>query len=107
VAQVKKEGEGVKLGGGRTRVDIGGLVVLSPKPLARFSGLGLKTIGGQVYGFVPQNLGGGSEEEQTAHGGIEEFASRRISQEGRGGYRMKITSIGPYALGLCGSTQNI
>jgi hypothetical protein len=77
------------------------------KRLARFGGLGLKTIGGQVYRFVPQNSGGGSEEEQMAHGGIEEFASRRISQEGCGGCRMKITSVGPYALGLCGSTQNI
>jgi hypothetical protein len=44
----------------------GGLVVWASKPS-----------GGRVYGFVPQNLGGGSEEEQTARGGIEEFASRR------------------------------
>ena len=43
----------------------------------RFGGLGLKTIGGQFHGFGPQNSGGGSEEERTARGGIEEFASRR------------------------------
>ena len=43
----------------------------------RFGGLGLKTIGGQFNGFGPQNPGGGSKEEQTAHGGIEEFAPRR------------------------------
>ena len=43
----------------------------------RFGGLGLKTIGGQFHGFGPQNPGGGSEEEQTARGGIEEIASRR------------------------------
>ena len=30
-----------------------------------------------VYGFGRQNLGGGSEEGWTAHGGIGEFASRR------------------------------
>ena len=43
----------------------------------RFGGLGLKTIGGRFQGFGPQNPGGGSEEEQTTRGGIEEFASRR------------------------------
>jgi hypothetical protein len=77
VGQVKKEGEGVKIGGGRTRVDIGGLVVSSSKPLARFGGLGLKIIGYRFCGFGPQNSGGGSEEERTSRGGIEEFASRR------------------------------
>jgi hypothetical protein len=73
---VKKEDEGVKLSRGRTRVNIGGLVVSSSKPSARFCGLGLKTIGGRVYGFGPQNPGEGSEEERTARGGIKEFASR-------------------------------
>ena len=43
----------------------------------RFGGLGLKTIGGRFRGFGPLNPGGGSEEERTACGGIEEFASRR------------------------------
>jgi hypothetical protein len=43
----------------------------------RFGGLGLKTISGRFHGFGPQNPGGGSEEERTARGGIEEFASRR------------------------------
>jgi hypothetical protein len=38
---------------------------------------GLKTIGGQVYGFRPQNPGGGFEEEWTAHDGIEEFVLRQ------------------------------
>jgi hypothetical protein len=42
----------------------------------RFGGLGLKTICGRVCGFGPQNPSGGSEEEQTARDGIEEFASR-------------------------------
>jgi hypothetical protein len=42
-----------------------------------FGGLGLKTIGGRFRGFRPQNPSGGSEEEQTTRGGIEEFASRR------------------------------
>jgi hypothetical protein len=36
-----------------------------------------KLSGGRVYGFEPQNLGGGSEEEQMTCGGIEKFASRR------------------------------
>jgi hypothetical protein len=31
----------------------------------------------RVYGFGPQNPGGGSEEKQTARGGIEKFALRR------------------------------
>jgi hypothetical protein len=43
----------------------------------RFDGLGLKTIGGRFHGFGPQNLGGGSEEERTARGSIEEFVLRR------------------------------
>jgi hypothetical protein len=46
VDEVKKEGKGVKFGGGRTHVDIRGLVVSSSKPSVRFGGLGLKTIGG-------------------------------------------------------------
>jgi hypothetical protein len=45
VGQVKKEGEDVKLGKGRTRIDIGGLVVLSSKPSVGFGGFILKTIG--------------------------------------------------------------
>jgi hypothetical protein len=43
----------------------------------RFGGLVLKTIDGGFRRFWPQNPGGGSEEERTACGGIEEFASRR------------------------------
>ena len=43
----------------------------------RFGGLGLKTIGGRFHRFGPQNPGRGSEEERTARGSIEEFASRR------------------------------
>jgi hypothetical protein len=53
MGQVKKEGEDVKLDGGQTHVDIEGLVVSSSKPSAQFGGLGLKTIGGRVYGFGP------------------------------------------------------
>jgi hypothetical protein len=55
-------------GGGRVWSTLlaGGLVVL-----------GLKTIGGRFHEFGPQNPGGGFEEERTARGGIEEFASRR------------------------------
>ena len=45
--------------------------------LTAVGGLGLKTIVGRFHGFGPQNPGGGSEEEWTARGGIEEFASRR------------------------------
>ena len=44
----------------------------------RFGGLGLKTIGGRFHRFGPQNPSGGFEEERTARGSIEEFASRRI-----------------------------
>jgi hypothetical protein len=44
----------------------GGLMVWASKPS-----------GGWVYGFGPQNPGGGSEEERTTRGGIEEFVSRR------------------------------
>jgi hypothetical protein len=43
----------------------------------RFEGLDLKTIGRMVFGFEPYSPSGGFEEERTAHGGIEEFASRR------------------------------
>jgi hypothetical protein len=43
-----------------------GLVVWASKPSD-----------GRVYGFGPQNLSGGSEEERMARGGIEEFASRQ------------------------------
>jgi hypothetical protein len=43
----------------------------------QFGGLGLKTIGGRFRGFGHKNPGGGSKEERTARGGIEEFASRR------------------------------
>jgi hypothetical protein len=42
-----------------------------------FGGLGLKTIGGQVYGFGPQNPSEGSDEERTTRNGVREFASRR------------------------------
>jgi hypothetical protein len=77
VGQVKKEGEGVKLGGGWTRINIGGLVVSSSKPSVRFGGLGLKTIGARFRRFGPQNPSRGSEEEWAAHGDIEEFASRQ------------------------------
>jgi hypothetical protein len=41
-----------------------------------FSGLGFKTIGGRFRGFGPQNLGGGSEEEQTTRDDMEEFMPR-------------------------------
>jgi hypothetical protein len=44
----------------------GGSVVWASKPS-----------GGRIYGFEPQNPGGGSEEERMARGGIEEFMSRR------------------------------
>ena len=43
----------------------------------QFGGLGLKTIGARFHGFGPQNPSGGSEEEQTARGGIEEFVLRQ------------------------------
>ena len=43
----------------------------------RFGSLGLKTIGCRFHGFGRQNPGGGSDEERTTRGGIEEFVSRR------------------------------
>jgi hypothetical protein len=48
----------------------------------RYSRVGLmvwasESLGGRVYGFGPQNPDGGSEEERTARGGIEEFAPRQ------------------------------
>jgi hypothetical protein len=48
-----------------------------PKPLARFGDLSVKTIGGRVYRFKPQNPDGCSEKEQTTRGIIEEFVLRR------------------------------
>jgi hypothetical protein len=42
-----------------------------------FGGLDLKSISGRFHGFGSQNPGGGSEEERTTRGGIEEFAMRR------------------------------
>jgi hypothetical protein len=46
VDQVKMEDNGIlALGGGRTRDDIGGLVVSSSKPSAGFGGFVLKNIG--------------------------------------------------------------
>jgi hypothetical protein len=51
MGQVKKEDECVKLGGGRTRVNIRGLVVSSSKPSAGFGGFVLKTIGGGFTGL--------------------------------------------------------
>ena len=42
----------------------------------RFGGLSLQITRWTVFGFGPQNPGGGSEEERTARGGIEEFVSR-------------------------------
>jgi hypothetical protein len=59
-----------------TRVDLRGRVwstLLMSGLVVRAS----KPSGGRVYGFGPQNPGG-FEEEWTARGGIEEFASRRI-----------------------------
>ncbi|KAG0530654.1 hypothetical protein BDA96_05G205400 [Sorghum bicolor] len=57
VSQVEKEGEGIKPSRGRAHVDIGGLVVSSRKPSKRFSGFGLKTIGGQFAGFGLKTTG--------------------------------------------------
>ena len=57
-----------RVGGGRVR---GTLLV------GWFGGLGLKTIGGGFRGFGPQNPGGGSDPERTAHGGIGEIASKQ------------------------------
>jgi hypothetical protein len=55
----------------------GGLVIWDSKPL-----------GGRVYGFGPQNPGGGSEEERTARSDIE----TKLSHEGCSDRRIKITS---------------
>jgi hypothetical protein len=57
--QVKKEGKDVELDGGRTRINIGGLVVSSSKPSARFGGFVLKTIGAGlvVWASKPSMVG--------------------------------------------------
>ena len=85
----------------------GGLVVSSSKASVRFGGLGLKTIGGRVYGFGPQNPGGGSEKEQTARGGIEESMSRRSYLMTRWPSDEDYLGLDHNALWLSGSTQNI
>ena len=73
----------------------------------RFGGFGLKTICGRFHGFGPQNPGGGSEKEQTARGGIEEFMSRRSYLMTRWPSDEDYLGLDHNALGLCGSTQNI
>ena len=83
----------------------GGLVVSSSKPSVRFGGLGLKIIGGQFHWFGPQNPGGGSDEEWTAHGGIEEFASRRSYLMARWPSDEDYLGLDHNALGLYGLTQ--
>jgi hypothetical protein len=57
-----------------------GLVASSSKPSVRVWWFGPQNHRWRVYGFGPQNPGGGSEEERTARGGIREFASRRSYQ---------------------------
>jgi hypothetical protein len=54
VGQIKKDGEGIKLSEGRTRIDIGGLMVSSSKSSAGFGAFVLKTIGA-VWWFGFQN----------------------------------------------------
>ena len=101
ISQVKKEDEGRQVWlRSNTRRHRRGLVVSSSKPSEgfrgfslktiggqfaglglktrrrRFGGLCLKTIGGRFHRFGPQNPDGGSEEERTSRGGIEEFVSR-------------------------------
>ena len=125
VDQVKMEDDGVvALGGGQwvksrrkakasSLVEVGhastsgGLVVSSSKPSVRFGGLGLKTIGGRVYGFGPQNPGDGFEKERTTRGGIEEFTSRQSFLMMRWPSNEDYLGLDHNALGLCGSTQNI
>ena len=48
--------------------------------VARFGGLGLKTMGDGFRGFGPQNPGGGPDAGRTTRGGIGEFASKRSYQ---------------------------
>ena len=73
----------------------------------RFGGLGLKTIGGRVYGFGPQNPGDGFKKERTTRGGIEESTSRRSYLMTRWPSDEDYLGLDHNALGLCGSTQNI
>ena len=49
--------------------------------MARFGGLGLKTICGGFHGFGPQNPGGGSDAGRMARGGIGEFARSEATGE--------------------------
>jgi hypothetical protein len=72
-------------------------VVSSSKTSAWFVGLGLKTIGGRVYEFGPQSPNEGSEEEQTACGGIKEFALRQsYLMKGAVAIGSRLAWVGPY-----------
>jgi hypothetical protein len=100
---VKKEGEGVKLGGGRTRVNIGGLVVSSSKPSAGFGGFVLKTIGAglvvwaskpsvtglRVWASKPGQRFRGGTDGTWWHQGVRVEAKLPVRR--RGGRRMKMT----------------
>ena len=70
----------------------------------QFGGLGLKTIGQTGSGFGPQNLGGGSEEEQGGtwrnHRGCVE--AKQI-YEGSMANRSTEKELDHYALGSSGS----
>jgi hypothetical protein len=97
VGQVKKEGEGVELGGGRTRVNMGGLVVSSSKPSVHgFTGLDLKT-----------------RAEFSRRNGWHVAALRSLHRGEAISWRVRWPSDEDYleldhnTIGLCGSTQNI
>jgi len=74
----------------------------------RFGGLGLKTIGRTVFGFGPQNPGGGSEEERGGtwwnHRGCVE--AKQIC-EGSVAVRSTDLELDHNTPGLSGSAQNI
>ena len=74
----------------------------------RFGGLDLKTIGRTVFGFRPQNPGGGSEEERGGtwrnHRGCIEA---KLSYEGRVAVECFYLELDHNTCGSSGSAQNI
>jgi len=135
VGQVKKEGKGVKLGGGRTRVNIKGvwwfcpqnhravLVVSSSKPSEGFGGFVLKTIGAvfgglsskpsdaglRVWALKPGRRFRCGTDGTWRHRGVRVEAKLPVRR--RGGRRMKKEKVGRIYIwrvfGLCASCKGV